>query len=833
MAIARVQNTGIYQPSGTSGSIAYGSSNTGGNLLIVAINSYKGNDTLSVTDTQGNTWLQATTATNSTTITNTQAIFYAKNCRGGANTITGHWTATQGEVHISEWSGVDTLAPLDKVSTAIGTTFPASTPSVTTSLSGELIFGISSVLTSCTEGAGFTRLSMLNGDSSEYEIQTTAGSVAATWAVGTTGTNGGWMASMATFKPASTIYMPRVALLQNVGNTSSTSPVSATLASTVQQGNVIIASIVASDGAHIFSPTVSDNLGHNWSPAVARSTAADGATYIFYTTVQTVGTMTVTMSNAATATFNSIEVSEWRGLTGTVDGTPVVTAQQIANATSGNVTTTANGDLIYGWVDLFGTGAAGSDCTKIDVLGGKVIAEYKIQPSAGTTNVSYTSSATGTDTVAIAAFKAASTAVTGTGTSSLSLTPVLAVLGACSVSGISSITAPSRVIGSCSISGFGSISLSSLVVPTCTVGGQASVGLTPTNAATGVDTVRGTASVSLNSSFLLRSISVAGISNVSLTATYAVLGTCPIHGVASLSMAPDISAVLGSTTERGTSTVALGSVLMAALGECAIAGLSFAVESTFAFLASAIFSSGATVDPAYTLYDPGPATRTSQLAIVGKSSLSPVPFQKFKQSNSVAARATVVPTLVLYLQGHGSALGFGSLSLFHTIAFGSAGQSGSGTVTVQRGIPFTPVTESTTPFSVVRATKAKTYKYRDLNLLFSANPISSDVSAVVDAEAVKTAVKNLVFTDHYERLFHPEIGSNVRASLFEPLTTVTAFTMRKYITDVITNFEPRVKLVSVDVIAYPEQNGYSATITFYINNITDQASISFFLERLR
>jgi phage baseplate assembly protein W len=125
------------------------------------------------------------------------------------------------------------------------------------------------------------------------------------------------------------------------------------------------------------------------------------------------------------------------------------------------------------------------------------------------------------------------------------------------------------------------------------------------------------------------------------------------------------------------------------------------------------------------------------------------------------------------------------------------------------------------------------YRYRDLNLIFSANPITSDISAVTNAEAIKDALLHLIFTDFYERPFHPEIGSNVRHSLFEPITTLTGLIIQKHIQNCITSFEPRVNLVSVILVPQPDENGYTATITYYINNIADKIVVDFFLERTR
>lgn len=125
------------------------------------------------------------------------------------------------------------------------------------------------------------------------------------------------------------------------------------------------------------------------------------------------------------------------------------------------------------------------------------------------------------------------------------------------------------------------------------------------------------------------------------------------------------------------------------------------------------------------------------------------------------------------------------------------------------------------------------YTYRDLNLLFAANPITGDVSCMVDVDDVKQAVVNLIMTNHYERLFHPEIGSNVSAILFDNADASMTFRLTKAIKDVIANFEPRVTVTNVNVDLQPDQNGAAITLTFYINNVATAVSVNFFLERER
>ena len=54
--------------------------------------------------------------------------------------------------------------------------------------------------------------------------------------------------------------------------------------------------------------------------------------------------------------------------------------------------------------------------------------------------------------------------------------------------------------------------------------------------------------------------------------------------------------------------------------------------------------------------------------------------------------------------------------------------------------------------------KNSTRTYRDLNLNFSNNPVTQDVTDVSDVNAVKRSIRNLLLTRHYDRPLHPEIG---------------------------------------------------------------------------
>ena len=125
-------------------------------------------------------------------------------------------------------------------------------------------------------------------------------------------------------------------------------------------------------------------------------------------------------------------------------------------------------------------------------------------------------------------------------------------------------------------------------------------------------------------------------------------------------------------------------------------------------------------------------------------------------------------------------------------------------------------------------------QYTDLDLFFGRKSVSKDINKVTDVQAVKRSIRNLVLTNHYEKPFHPEIGSGVRDILFELMTPLTAHILTRKIEDVIENFEPRARLISVRAIPNLDRNEYECTIEFYVvNTPTELVDLTVFLERLR
>jgi len=122
--------------------------------------------------------------------------------------------------------------------------------------------------------------------------------------------------------------------------------------------------------------------------------------------------------------------------------------------------------------------------------------------------------------------------------------------------------------------------------------------------------------------------------------------------------------------------------------------------------------------------------------------------------------------------------------------------------------------------------------YSDLDLTFKIHPTTDDIKPVVDIAAVKNSINNLVQTSFKERPFHPEIGSGIRALLFEPVDIFTALSLKDEIQRVIDQFEPRVKNVTVQIQDDSERNAYVITIGFVVFHDRNE-EFQLYLSRLR
>jgi phage baseplate assembly protein W len=135
--------------------------------------------------------------------------------------------------------------------------------------------------------------------------------------------------------------------------------------------------------------------------------------------------------------------------------------------------------------------------------------------------------------------------------------------------------------------------------------------------------------------------------------------------------------------------------------------------------------------------------------------------------------------------------------------------------------------------SSTNKSKRSINNYKDLDLNFTRNPVTNDVTRIEDIDAVKRSVKNLVQTNFYERPFHPELGCGIRELLFENYTPIIGIFLKRKIAEVINRYEPRVSLVNVTLDDDPDRNRLKVSLYFYVQNVPDAVVIETFLQRLR
>lgn len=128
---------------------------------------------------------------------------------------------------------------------------------------------------------------------------------------------------------------------------------------------------------------------------------------------------------------------------------------------------------------------------------------------------------------------------------------------------------------------------------------------------------------------------------------------------------------------------------------------------------------------------------------------------------------------------------------------------------------------------------SRTPDYSDLDLDFLPHPTTGDVLIKTGQDAIKRSVRNIILTNYYEKPFRPGIGSNVSKLLFDNISPLTANFLKDAIVEVVENYEPRVKLINIDVKVDADNNGFIIRLDYIILNRNEPASITLFLERIR
>ncbi len=123
--------------------------------------------------------------------------------------------------------------------------------------------------------------------------------------------------------------------------------------------------------------------------------------------------------------------------------------------------------------------------------------------------------------------------------------------------------------------------------------------------------------------------------------------------------------------------------------------------------------------------------------------------------------------------------------------------------------------------------------YSDFLNDLTPHPVVKDIVRYTNEASVNRSIRNLLRTNRGERLYQPDIGSDLQQLLFEPMIESTGDLIRKFVHNTITNYEPRAKVLNVEVKAYEESNAYSVTIYYMLINRQDPVQLTVTLDRVR
>lgn len=113
------------------------------------------------------------------------------------------------------------------------------------------------------------------------------------------------------------------------------------------------------------------------------------------------------------------------------------------------------------------------------------------------------------------------------------------------------------------------------------------------------------------------------------------------------------------------------------------------------------------------------------------------------------------------------------------------------------------------------------------------HPVTGELVRYVNENAVNRSIRNLISTNKGERLYQPEIGSDLYKMLFEPMSEGMGQLLSTSIQTLIDNYEPRAKVLSVVAAPDYEMNTYLITIQYMIINRQNPITLNVSLTRVR
>ena len=145
------------------------------------------------------------------------------------------------------------------------------------------------------------------------------------------------------------------------------------------------------------------------------------------------------------------------------------------------------------------------------------------------------------------------------------------------------------------------------------------------------------------------------------------------------------------------------------------------------------------------------------------------------------------------------------------------------------------------------ATKAEVsdFIYSDLNFYFTPSPLfveegkSGDVVRVFDANSIKQSIRNILFTNKYERPFNSNFGcgTQLRQLLFNSRSGWNTFVLQDKIKKQLQKYEPRIRVNNISIKENKKTSSMFIGIDYETKNIEgqsikDRSEIKISIERI-
>lgn len=126
-----------------------------------------------------------------------------------------------------------------------------------------------------------------------------------------------------------------------------------------------------------------------------------------------------------------------------------------------------------------------------------------------------------------------------------------------------------------------------------------------------------------------------------------------------------------------------------------------------------------------------------------------------------------------------------------------------------------------------------TKTFTDIDASFLMNPANKDILVRHDERAIAFSIKSLILTSNYERPFNSALGTPIKKILFELFGDQLKIVLKRMISDVIRNYEPRVDLINIVINESPNNNSVYISIQYKIKNTERPLLVELSLERTR